>query len=195
MHVLKRARHVSGGRLVEDTAWHPVMAEEVSEWGDSPKGKIFKFFLGTPLKLWASVGHWALWHFDISKFTQRQRARVRLDSLSLCMLHTVASRHWRALQRASFNLVYNNTRRSEVGLSSVSQEIHVHALFSGYFPAARCRHATLERALDAPQVYVSWAACAAFAFGVLPAVVAATGWAGLAKYWLMPWLGVRCQIF
>lgn len=64
-------------RLVEDTAWHPVMKEEVEEWGNGPKGAIFKFFLGTPLKLWASVGHWALWHFDISKFTQKQRARVR----------------------------------------------------------------------------------------------------------------------
>lgn len=41
------------------------------------------------------------------------------------------------------------------------------------------------------QVYVSWAACAAFAFGVLPALTIATGWAGLAKFWLMPWLGVR----
>lgn len=61
---------------MEDTAWHPVMQEEVKDWGESPKGKIFKFFLGTPLKLWASVGHWALWHFDISKFTDKQRKRV-----------------------------------------------------------------------------------------------------------------------
>ena len=39
------------------------------------------------------------------------------------------------------------------------------------------------------QVYVSWLACAAFAFGALPALVATTGWAGLVKFWLMPWLG------
>lgn len=63
-------------RLVEDTAWHPVMKEEVQEWGNGTKGAIFKFFLGTPLKLWASVGHWALWHFDINKFTQKQKPRV-----------------------------------------------------------------------------------------------------------------------
>ncbi len=74
-------------RLVEDTAWHPVMAEEVSDWGESTKGKIFKFFLGTPLKLWASVGHWALWHFDISKFTQKQRNRVG----TLCCCTRLAS--------------------------------------------------------------------------------------------------------
>jgi len=36
---------------------------------------------------------------------------------------------------------------------------------------------------------VSWLACAAFAFGALPALVATTGWAGLVKFWLMPWLG------
>ena len=68
-------------RLVEDTAWHPVMKEEVEEWGSGAKGSIFKFFLGTPLKLWASVGHWALWHFDVNKFTDRQKPRVRRLSL------------------------------------------------------------------------------------------------------------------
>ena len=36
---------------------------------------------------------------------------------------------------------------------------------------------------------MSWLACAAFTFGVLPALVATTGWAGLVKFWLMPWLG------
>ena len=64
-------------RLVEDTAWHPVMADEVKEWGNGVKGSIFKFFLGTPLKLWASVGHWALWHFDINKFDEKYHKRVK----------------------------------------------------------------------------------------------------------------------
>jgi len=32
--------------------------------------------LGTPLKLWASVGHWALWHFDLKKYTEKQHPRV-----------------------------------------------------------------------------------------------------------------------
>jgi omega-6 fatty acid desaturase (delta-12 desaturase) len=105
--------HAHTNKLVEDTAWHPIMKAEMEEWGSTPKGAIAKFFLGTPLKLWASVGHWALWHFDIRKFTVKQRARV----------------------------------------------------------------------------FVSWAAVAAFAFGALPALVATTGWAGLVKFWLMPWLG------
>ena len=47
-------------------------------------GRIFKFFLGTPLKLWASVGHWAIWHFNINKFSQKQRPRVRHRVIAVC---------------------------------------------------------------------------------------------------------------
>ncbi len=39
------------------------------------------------------------------------------------------------------------------------------------------------------QVIISWLACAAFAFIALPTLVHYTGWWGLVKYWLMPWLG------
>ncbi len=42
-------------------------------------------FLGSPLKLWASVGHWAIWHFSLEKFTEKQRPRV-LVSLAACAL-------------------------------------------------------------------------------------------------------------
>ena len=36
---------------------------------------------------------------------------------------------------------------------------------------------------------VSLASVAAFAFVALPALVATTGWFGLVKFWLVPWLG------
>lgn len=53
-------------RLVEDTAWHPVEREKMEQW--SPlEASIYKLFLGSPLKLWASIGHWWIWHFDLSK--------------------------------------------------------------------------------------------------------------------------------
>lgn len=39
------------------------------------------------------------------------------------------------------------------------------------------------------QVIVSLLAVAAFAGIALPALVYYTGWWGLVKYWLMPWLG------
>lgn len=63
-------------RLVEDTAWHPVMPSEMAKWSPTQR-TLFKAFLGSPLKLWASVGHWAIWHFDLNKYTEKQRPRVR----------------------------------------------------------------------------------------------------------------------
>ena len=39
------------------------------------------------------------------------------------------------------------------------------------------------------QVLVSLTAVAAFIGVGFPAIVALSGWAGLAKFWLMPWLG------
>ena len=64
-------------RLVEDTAWHPMTEESLKAFEDNKvAGALFKAFLGTPLKLWASVGHWALWHFDLKKYTEKQHPRV-----------------------------------------------------------------------------------------------------------------------
>lgn len=62
-------------RLVEDTAWHPVTEAEMAKW-DPTSAALYKIFLGTPLKLWASVGHWWIWHFDLDKYTEKQRPRV-----------------------------------------------------------------------------------------------------------------------
>lgn len=46
--------------------------------GWSPQN-FYKFFLGTPLKLWASIGHWWIWHFDLNKYSEQQ---VRLRSMT-----------------------------------------------------------------------------------------------------------------
>lgn len=62
-------------RLVEDTAWHPVMPTEMDKWNPTARA-LFKLFLGSPLKLWASIGHWWIWHFDLSKYTEKQKPRV-----------------------------------------------------------------------------------------------------------------------
>ncbi len=64
-------------RLVDDTAWHP-MTKESLETMDSSTSGFYKFFLGTPLKLWASIGHWWIWHFDLSKYSEAQVRRDRL---------------------------------------------------------------------------------------------------------------------
>ncbi|WIA23055.1 hypothetical protein OEZ86_009970 [Tetradesmus obliquus] len=106
--------HAQTNKLVEDTAWHPVMPSEMEKWSPTQK-TIYKTFLGSPLKLWASVGHWWIWHFDLAKYTEKQKPRVL--------------------------------------------------------------------------VLVSLAACAVAAFVGLPILGYYTGLAGVAKYWLMPWLG------
>lgn len=61
--------------MVEDTAWHPITTKEIENWGPVQKA-LFKTFLGSPLKLWASVGHWLTWHFDLNKFKPKERPRV-----------------------------------------------------------------------------------------------------------------------
>lgn len=63
-------------RLVEDTAWHPVTKEELVQWKGTVKGSVFKAFLGSPLKSWASVGHWLIYHFDLQKYSAKQQDRV-----------------------------------------------------------------------------------------------------------------------
>lgn len=67
--------HAHTNKLEEDTAWVPVEEEKMAKWSPAAAAA-FKFFLGTPIKLWASVGHWAIWHFDLSKYTEKQRPRV-----------------------------------------------------------------------------------------------------------------------
>jgi omega-6 fatty acid desaturase (delta-12 desaturase) len=74
--------HAHTNKLVEDTAWHPVPKADVEKWGPV-QGALYKFFLGSPLKLWASVGHWAIWHFNLDLYTEKQRPRV-LVSLAAC---------------------------------------------------------------------------------------------------------------
>ena len=76
--------HAHTNKLVEDTAWHPVPKSDVEKWGPV-QGALYKFFLGSPLKLWASVGHWAIWHFNLDLYTEKQRPRV-LVSLAACAL-------------------------------------------------------------------------------------------------------------
>lgn len=104
--------HAHTNKLEDDTAWHPVMPDTAEGWNP-----VYRFvvqsFLGSPLKLWASIGHWLLWHFNLDLYTEKQKPRVK----------------------------------------------------------------------------VSLAAVGAFVFLCLPALTAATGVAGLVKFWLVPWLG------
>lgn len=70
--------HAHTNKLEEDTAWHPVKESEMAKWGPV-SGFLYKTFLGSPLKLWASVGHWLIWHFDLNKYTEKQKPRVMVS--------------------------------------------------------------------------------------------------------------------
>ncbi len=59
------------------------MPEESAKQMSGIASALVYLFLGSPLKLWASVGHWAIWHFDINKYTEKQRPRVRYPHLTL----------------------------------------------------------------------------------------------------------------
>ncbi|BBN09957.1 acyl-lipid omega-6 desaturase (Delta-12 desaturase) [Marchantia polymorpha subsp. ruderalis] len=67
--------HAKTNMLVEDTAWHPVMRKE---WENYPKPlKSFMEWGMGPLRPWASIGHWALWHFDLKKYRPSEQNRVK----------------------------------------------------------------------------------------------------------------------
>lgn len=46
---------------------------------------VYKIFLGTPLKLWASIGHWAVWHFDLNKYSDQQKPRVIVSLVAVAL--------------------------------------------------------------------------------------------------------------
>jgi len=118
--------------------WSPTMA-----W-------IYKTFLGSPLKLWASIGHWAIWHFDLNKYSEQQVGSI--------------IRRW-------------NKSIKELHLLTFFPELDCPLYFHFY------------GLLQKPRVLISLAAVFAFIGVGFPLIVHYTGWVGLAKYWLMPWLG------
>jgi len=76
------AHHAHTNKLSEDTAWHPVMEGELKEFGPIQRF-LLKVFLGSPLKSWASVGHWLIYHFDKTKYTESQMPRVIVSWLAV----------------------------------------------------------------------------------------------------------------
>jgi omega-6 fatty acid desaturase (delta-12 desaturase) len=64
--------HAHTNKIEEDTAWAPMVVEHMDLWS-KPQRAAVQVFLGTPVRLWASVGHWAMWHFDLSKYTEKQQ--------------------------------------------------------------------------------------------------------------------------
>jgi omega-6 fatty acid desaturase (delta-12 desaturase) len=66
------------------------MEKEYNAWNGTTAGALYKFFLGTPLKCFASVGHWLIWHFDLNKYTEKQRPRVIVSLAAVALFAATA---------------------------------------------------------------------------------------------------------
>eukprot|EP01023_Acetabularia_acetabulum_P026404 TRINITY_DN2508_c0_g1_i1.p1 TRINITY_DN2508_c0_g1~~TRINITY_DN2508_c0_g1_i1.p1 ORF type:complete len:415 (+),score=46.17 TRINITY_DN2508_c0_g1_i1:175-1419(+) len=82
--IMHATHHQHTNKLGVDTAWHPVTWEQLDSMSFMQKG-LFKVFLGTPLKLIASIGHWMLLHFDLSLYTDKQKPRVIVSIVSVVL--------------------------------------------------------------------------------------------------------------
>lgn len=69
--------HAKTNMLVEDTAWHPIVREEYETFPE-PLRMGLRLALG-PLRPWASIGHWLVWHFDLKNFRPNEQNRVKIS--------------------------------------------------------------------------------------------------------------------
>merc|ERR1711904_693463 len=73
--------HAKTNMLVEDTAWHPVVVEELEEMHPFIRAST-QVILGTPIKFFASILHWLKWHFNLNLY------KKCFATTSTCMCHT-----------------------------------------------------------------------------------------------------------
>ncbi|XP_020692677.1 omega-6 fatty acid desaturase, chloroplastic isoform X1 [Dendrobium catenatum] len=68
--------HAKTNMLLEDTAWHPILKEEIDASPSLRKAIIFGY---GPLRPWMSIAHWLMWHFDLRKFKPNEVGRVKIS--------------------------------------------------------------------------------------------------------------------
>lgn len=85
--------HNKTNMLVEDTAWHPVVEEELEEMHPFIRAAT-KTILSTPIKFFASILHWTKWHFDLSLYKKSEKPRVA-TSIACCAIFAAVA--WPAL--------------------------------------------------------------------------------------------------
>eukprot|EP00898_Chlorokybus_atmophyticus_P003319 jgi/Chlat1/3989/Chrsp26S03984 len=66
--------HAHTNKLVLDTAWQPFRVEQYKTASLPMKAGIHSAY--GPAWYIASIGHWAIWHFDINKYRPAERPRV-----------------------------------------------------------------------------------------------------------------------
>ncbi|MEL6815136.1 MAG: fatty acid desaturase [Cyanobacteria bacterium J06598_3] len=75
--ILHDHHHLHTNKMEEDNAWRPLMAEEYEECG--PVLKVLQRGIRSWFWWVGSIGHWALLHFDLRNFKDRDRAKARLS--------------------------------------------------------------------------------------------------------------------
>lgn len=75
--------HAKTNMLVEDTAWHPVVLEEMDEMTPFMR-RATMALLGSPLKFFASIGHWLKWHFNLDLYSEAEKPKV-MTSIAACV--------------------------------------------------------------------------------------------------------------
>eukprot|EP00271_Cylindrocystis_brebissonii_P001231 TRINITY_DN11559_c0_g1_i2.p1 TRINITY_DN11559_c0_g1~~TRINITY_DN11559_c0_g1_i2.p1 ORF type:complete len:455 (+),score=71.65 TRINITY_DN11559_c0_g1_i2:360-1724(+) len=67
--------HAKTNMLVQDTAWHPVIAEDYDKSGVGLQVGL-QMGMG-PLRFLASIGHWLMYHFDLRRYRVSDHPRVK----------------------------------------------------------------------------------------------------------------------
>ena len=70
--------HAHTNKLDSDNAWHPIKTEVYESWGTTGKWSFEQFM---QKKLWwvGSIGHWAVVHFDLRRYSEKDRDSVKLS--------------------------------------------------------------------------------------------------------------------
>uniref|UniRef100_A0A803LTG4 Fatty acid desaturase domain-containing protein n=1 Tax=Chenopodium quinoa TaxID=63459 RepID=A0A803LTG4_CHEQI len=84
--------HAKTNMLREDTAWLPIMKEDIEESPALRKALILGY---GPLRTWMSVAHWLRFHFDLKKFRKSEvkRATISIAAVSAFMMSTFTIVH------------------------------------------------------------------------------------------------------
>lgn len=68
--------HAKTNMLHEDTAWLPILKEDIESSPALRKALIFAY---GPFRPWMSIAHWVRWHFDLKRFRQSEVKRVMIS--------------------------------------------------------------------------------------------------------------------
>ncbi|MBD2775911.1 fatty acid desaturase [Iningainema tapete] len=81
--------HTHTNKLDEDNAWHPIRPHVFESWGKIGRWSFEKF---TRNRLWwvGSIGHWAVLHFDWTKFRTKDQSSVKLSVAVVVLFALVA---------------------------------------------------------------------------------------------------------